>query len=151
MASPPLQAQATTTTADAPIPDDEPAADALPLTMSASMMLSTLPTDAKSALESVKEEEEGVKVKIRFQPIGSAPVLTQRVFRVSAANRFETVVGFLRRRLGVRKDEGVVCYVNSVFAPSLDEGVGGLFKCFKQGSQGDEQLVVSYSTTPAFG
>jgi len=38
-----------------------------------------------------------------------------------------------------------------VFAPGLDEGVGGLWKCFKTGFQGDEQLVVGYSMTPAFG
>ena len=28
----------------------------------------------------------------------------------------------------MRSDQSVVCYVNSVFAPGLDEGVGGLFK-----------------------
>jgi Ubiquitin-like autophagy protein Apg12 len=66
-------------------------------------------------------------VKIRFQPIGSAPQLQQKVFKISASNRFETVVGFLRRKLGVRPEDSVVCYINQVFAPGLDEGVGGLF------------------------
>jgi ubiquitin-like protein ATG12 len=47
--------------------------------------------------------------------------------------------------------EGVFCYVNSVFAPGLDEGVGGLWKCFKTGMGADECLVVGYSLTPAFG
>ncbi len=28
----------------------------------------------------------------------------------------------------MKPDESVVCYINSVFAPGLDEGVGGLFK-----------------------
>jgi ubiquitin-like protein ATG12 len=67
-------------------------------------------------------------VKVRFIALPAAPALAQRVFRISAANRFETVVAFLRKRLGLRADEGVVCYVNSVFAPGLDEGVGGLWK-----------------------
>ncbi|RMZ90014.1 hypothetical protein DV736_g2766, partial [Chaetothyriales sp. CBS 134916] len=42
---------------------------------------------------------------------------------------------------------GLFCYVNSVFAPGLDEGVGNLWRCFKT----DEVLVVAYSVTPAFG
>ncbi|KAI4142422.1 MAG: hypothetical protein L6R39_004949, partial [Caloplaca ligustica] len=69
-------------------------------------------------------------------PIGSAPQLRQKVFKISSRNRFETVVTFLRNRL-FKKGEGadgggggghVFCYVNSVFAPGLDEGVGGLWR-----------------------
>ena len=67
-------------------------------------------------------------VKIRLHPLGSAPPLTSRVFKISASNRFESVVLFLRRKLGLQSHEGVVCYVNSVFAPGLDEGVGGLWR-----------------------
>ncbi|MCJ1444539.1 MAG: Ubiquitin-like protein [Stictis urceolatum] len=135
---------------DAPIPDDDAAADTMPISMSASMMLSALPTDAKTALEKV-DVGEGIKVKIRFQPVGNAPQLRQKVFQISASNRFETVVNFLRRKLKLSHEEHVFCYINSVFAPGLDEGVGGLFKCFKQGKGGDEQLVVGYAMTPAFG
>lgn len=65
---------------------------------------------------------------VRFQPVGSAPHLQQRVFKVSSAQRFETVVRFLRRRLGVRDSDSVFCYVNSVFAPGLDEGIGNLWR-----------------------
>lgn len=60
------------------------------------------------------------------------------------------------------------CYVNSVFAPGLDEGVGGLWKvCTQRTAKGrvvrgvmlmgmqcfktKDELVVAYSTTPAFG
>ena len=110
-------------------------------------------------------------VTIRFQPIGSAPHLRQRIFKISASNNFSTVVNFLRKRLfdspravggvaeGAGKDAGaegkgegkgaeaskgegkgkggegagggggsVFCYVNSVFAPGLDEGVGALWR-----------------------
>jgi len=70
-------------------------------------------------------------VTIRFQPVGSAPHLKQRIFKVGSKNRFETVVSFLTKRLaGVAggADGGVFCYVNSVFAPGLDEGVGGLWR-----------------------
>lgn len=73
-------------------------------------------------------------VTIRLQPIGAAPQLRQRVFRVSASNRFETVVLYLRRKLGAEGSAGgggaqsVFCYVNNTFAPGLDEGVGGLWR-----------------------
>lgn len=35
---------------------------------------------------------------------------------------------FLRRKLGLAEGEAVFCYVNAVFAPGLDEGVGNLWR-----------------------
>ena len=67
-------------------------------------------------------------VRVRLHPLGSAPQLAQKVFNISASYRFEAVVVFLRKKLKVKQQESVVCYVNSVFAPGLDEGVGGLWK-----------------------
>ena len=90
-----------------------------------------------------------ITVTVRFQAIGSAPQLRQKVFKVASANRFESVVAFLGRKLGGaaaaaastppgtesskgpapgKSGQQVFCYVNSVFAPGLDEGVGGLWK-----------------------
>jgi ubiquitin-like protein ATG12 len=42
--------------------------------------------------------------------------------------KFETVVNFLRKKLDCRPADSVFLYVNSVFAPGLDEGVGNLFR-----------------------
>ena len=81
-------------------------------------------------------------VTIRFQPIGSAPILRTKVFKISASQRFETVVAFLRRRLeaaaggggagngkrGGGSGDSVFCYVNSCFAPGGDEVVGNLWR-----------------------
>ncbi|KAL8860526.1 MAG: hypothetical protein Q9178_003186 [Gyalolechia marmorata] len=153
---------------EGPIPDSPTVADpSIPLPLSASILLTALPHDATSALEqatSAASADIPEKVTIRLQPIGSAPHLRQKIFKISSKNRFETVVTFLRNRL-FKKGEGggggageelgggggggqhVFCYVNSVFAPGLDEGVGGLWRCFKT----DDQLIVAYSTTPAFG
>ena len=64
---------------------------------------------------------------MRLQPIGSAPHLTQRVFKLSTNQRFETIVRFLRKRLGAKEHESVFCYIGSVFSPALDEGVGNLW------------------------
>ncbi|OCK91518.1 ubiquitin-like protein [Cenococcum geophilum 1.58] len=124
MASAPSEIQ---TPPPAPISDDEDTAADLPLTMAASVVLTSLPRDAAKALEGAGELKQD-KVTVRFQPVGSAPHLQQRVFKVSSAQRFETVVRFLRRRLGVRDSDSVFCYVNSVFAPGLDEGIGNLWR-----------------------
>lgn len=102
---------------------------------------------------------------VRFQPLPSAPILKNRVFKISASQKFETVVKFLRKKLDCKDTDSVFCYVNSVFAPGLDEGVGGLWRvsnniifyryklteCKLQCFKTDDQLIVAYSMTPAFG
>ncbi|KAJ5889185.1 Autophagy-related protein 12 [Penicillium tannophilum] len=139
------QPQDSSPSMDAPIPDDQHGAD-LPMNMTASVMLTGLPRDAHQALADV-EHIDNHKVTVRFQPLPSAPMLKTRVFKVSASQKFETVVKFLRKKLDCKDTDSVFCYVNSVFAPGLDEGVGGLWRCFKS----DDQLIVAYSMTPAFG
>lgn len=70
-------------------------------------------------------------VTVRFLPMPSAPILQSKVFKVSASQKFETIVRFLRKKLGCKDTDSVFCYVNSVFAPGLDEGIGGLWRvCF---------------------
>jgi hypothetical protein len=60
--------------------------------------------------------------------VGSAPILRTLVFKISASMKFETVVNFLRKKLDCKPADSVFLYVNSVFAPGLDEGVGNLFR-----------------------
>ncbi|CAI6318818.1 unnamed protein product [Periconia digitata] len=117
-----------------------------PLTMAASVVLTNLPRDASKALD--EAGRLGVeKVTIRLQPIGSAPPLKQRVFKLSASSRFEVIVRQLRKKLGVKPHESVHCYIGNVFSPGLDEGVENLWRCFKQG----DELVVGYALSPSFG
>ncbi|KAI9792138.1 MAG: Ubiquitin-like protein [Piccolia ochrophora] len=117
-------------------------------------------------------------VTIRLRPIASAPRLKRLVFKVASEKSFGAVMRFVGKRVGVEtgmgraggggggggeagdgerddvtttamdgRELGVWGYVNSVFAPGWDEGIGGLWACFKT----DDQLVVGYSLTPAFG
>ncbi|KAH7093009.1 ubiquitin-like protein ATG12 [Paraphoma chrysanthemicola] len=127
------------------IPEDDETTEA-PLTMAASVVLTNLPRDASRALETAGNLTVQ-KITVRLQPIGSAPHLNQRVFKLSTNQRFETIVKFLRKKLGVKEHESVFCYVGSVFSPALDEGVGNLWTCFKQ----NDELVVGYAMSPAFG
>ena len=91
------------------------------------MILTSLPRDATSALASAGEFPQE-KVLIRFRPVGSAPALSTDVYKIRATQKFEGVVAFLRRILKVQPTDSVFLYVNSAFAPSLDEIVGNLHR-----------------------
>lgn len=114
-----------------PIPEPEPESDSrasspeLPLTMSASAVLADLPQDASAALAGAGQFRQD-KVVVRFKAVGSAPSLSQDVCKISSARKFEEVVRYLRRKLRCKDTDGVFLYVNSAFAPSLDEVVGNL-------------------------
>ncbi|KAK2613068.1 Ubiquitin-like protein [Conoideocrella luteorostrata] len=152
--SPSVPEQGSNTTSPgmtSPVVDDEYdasiASPELPLTMSASVMLADLPRDATAALASAGGFAQE-KVVVKFKPVGSAPSLTQELCKISATRKFEEVVRYLRRKLKCKDTDSVFLYVNSAFAPSLDEVVGNLHQCFKNTQ---DQLIVAYSTTPAFG
>lgn len=110
----------------------------LPLTMTASLVLTTLPRDATAALAEAHIQAETLggipqpsqKIIVRFKAVGSAPPLPAKreLSRVSAGSKFEAVVGYIRRVLKVREGEGVCLYVNNCFAPALDEVVGNLWR-----------------------
>lgn len=114
-------------------PDAEAEADAssriaspdLPLTMSASVVLADLPRDASAALATAGGFAVE-KVVVRFKPVGSAPSLAQDLCKITAVRKFEEVVRYLRRKLRCKDTDSVFLYVNSSFAPSLDEVVGNL-------------------------
>ncbi len=140
--------------------------------MTASTVLMGLPRDATSALDSAGGFDRD-KVVVRFKAVGPAPALRRELCKFSATQKFEAVVAYLRRVLKVKESESIFLYVNSTFAPALDELVGNLqrvraaadrqsgtenqdvltdlgvcVQCFKDSS---DQLNVSYSMTPAFG
>ncbi|KAL2168137.1 hypothetical protein VTG60DRAFT_352 [Thermothelomyces hinnuleus] len=119
----------------------------LPLTMTASTMLMALPRDSTAALAAAGGFPHE-KVVVRFKPVGSAPPIRRDLVKVQSTHKFENVVAYLRRTLKIAEAESVFLYVNSTFAPALDEVVGNLWTCFKDSSG---HLNVSYSVTPAFG
>jgi ubiquitin-like protein ATG12 len=67
-------------------------------------------------------------VTVRFKAVGSAPILARQVCKITATQRFEAVVGYLRKVLKCGPNDSVFLYVNSVFAPALDEVVGNLHR-----------------------
>ena len=90
-------------------------------------VLSSLPRDATSALAAAGRLLPE-KILVRFKPVGAAPSLGRADCKISAAQKFEAVVAYLRRVLKVKDTDSVFLYVNSAFAPSLDEIVGNLHR-----------------------
>ena len=176
-ASSPKPPGAAMASAPSPPPPAEPADEELesetpdiPLTMTASTLLMALPRDATAALAAIPGFPKE-KIVVRFKPVGSAPAFEGRdVVQVRSVQKFDFIVSWLRKKLRVRPSDSVFLYVNSTFAPSLDEVVGNLWmvsllgsnmgirglgmlnrlglQCFKDSNN---QLNVSYSMTPAFG
>lgn len=101
----------------------------LPLTMTASTVLMSLPQDATAALAAAQAAGfPQAKVVVRFKPVGSAPPLRRDVVKVVSTHKFEAVVAYLRKTLKAQGNESVFLYVNSTFAPALDEVVGNLWQ-----------------------
>ncbi|KAL2917357.1 Ubiquitin-like protein [Polyrhizophydium stewartii] len=87
------------------------------------------------------------KVVVRLKATGSAPILKQTFFKISAPSRFGKVINFLRKELGFKQRDSLFVYINSSFAPSPDETVANLYRCFAI----EGNLIVNYSVTPAWG
>lgn len=104
---------------------DRLASPEIPLTMSASAILTAQPRDVASALARAGEYPSD-KVVVKFKPVGSAPTLVRGVAKISSTQTFSTVIWYLRKRLKLQDAENIFCYVNDSFAPSLDEIVGNL-------------------------
>jgi len=113
--------------ANAAIPDSEFLDNDLPLTLASSIILTSLPRDAATALSSAGNFPQP-KIQVRFQAVGNAPTLRQQICKISSSQRFEQVVAYLRKILKVGQKDSVFLYVNSSFAPALDEVVGNLHR-----------------------
>lgn len=96
--------------------------------MAASTVLMKLPGDATAALETAGSFTKE-RVKVRFKPVGSAPPIRKdkEVVTVKSTQTVEFVVAFLRKQLKVQGTDSLFLYVNSTFAPALDEVVGNLW------------------------
>lgn len=48
-------------------------------------------------------------VVVRFKGVGNAPVMKQNMYKITATNRFQAVIQFLRKELGWQNGEPLVC------------------------------------------
>ena len=95
---------------------------------------------------------------MRFKAVGNAPIMKQNFYKITASNRFQAVIQFLRKELGWKQGDPLVSnlscahgdhvwwynisltssslqftYINLAFSPAPDDTVANLFKvsiCF---------------------
>jgi len=102
--------------------------------------------EALDALENYKQKDTS-KVVVRFKAVGNAPIMRQNFYKITASNRFQAVIQFLRRELGWKAGDPLFTYINLAFSPAPDDTVSNLYKSFST----DGHLIVNYSTTAAWG
>ncbi|THG93651.1 hypothetical protein EW026_g7643 [Hermanssonia centrifuga] len=106
-------------------------------------------TDMQEALEALDtyKKKDPSKVVVRFKAVGNAPIMRQNLYKITASNRFQAVIQFLRKELGWKAGDPLFTYINLAFAPAPDDTVSNLFKSFAT----EGHLIVNYSTTAAWG
>lgn len=109
-------------------------------------MSSELEDETLKAFETYKRKDSS-KVVVRFKGVGNAPIMKQNMYKITATNRFQAVIQFLRKELGWQSGESLFLYINSTFSPAPDDTVLSLYKSFST----EGYLIVNYSTTPAWG
>ena len=68
-------------------------------------------SEALAALETYKQRDTS-KVVVRFKAVGNAPIMKQNFYKITASNRFQTVIQFLRKELGWKSGDALVSTVN---------------------------------------
>jgi ubiquitin-like protein ATG12 len=46
---------------------------------------------------------------VRFRAIGNAPILKQNFYKITASNKFQAVIQFLRKELQYKAEDPLVC------------------------------------------
>jgi len=118
---------------------------ALPTAWTAQENLDNI-AEALDALETYKKKDAS-KVVVRFKAVGNAPIMRQNFYKITASNRFQAVIQFLRKELGWKAGDPLFTYINLAFSPAPDDTVSNLYKSFST----DGHLIVNYSTTAAWG
>ncbi|ORZ16912.1 ubiquitin-like autophagy protein Apg12-domain-containing protein [Absidia repens] len=107
----------------------------------------TPPAQSLDELVNTLKTKDTSKVIVRFAAIGNAPILKQSYYKITASNKFQTVIQFLRKELRYQGSDPLFLYINSAFSPAPDEIVSNLYKCFGTGGH----LIINYCTTAAWG
>ncbi|KAL8290019.1 hypothetical protein RQP46_002958 [Phenoliferia psychrophenolica] len=87
----------------------------------------SLSREASAALDSYRVKDAS-KVVVRFKATGNAPIMKQNFYKITASNRFQTVIAFLRKELGWKQSDALFLYINASFSPAPDDSVANLFK-----------------------
>ena len=67
------------------------------------------------------------KIVIHFRPVGGAPILKQKKFKVGSDKLFLSLTKFLKSQLKLTANDKIYIYCNQAFQPSFDERLGDLY------------------------
>jgi len=70
-----------------------------------------------------------------------------RQFQVKSSQTVAVISQFLRKTLRLQDTDPLFLYLNSSFAPGLDQTLDALHACFKSG----DELVIYYAVTSSYG
>lgn len=95
-----------------------------------------------------EEKKEGeVKLKVHFKAVGGAPILKKNKFQIKASETVYVISMFLRKTMNLQEKEPLFLYVNSSFAPALDQTISSLHQCFSV----NDELVIYYALVHSWG
>lgn len=57
---------------------------------------------------SSRQANRGLIVVVRFKAVGNAPIMKQNLYKITASNRFQAVIQFLRKELGWKAGDPLV-------------------------------------------
>ena len=80
---------------------------------------STIFLDSSSCPSPFAFADRSTPVVVRFKSIGSAPVMKTNVFKVTAGNKFQAVIVFLRSQLGMKQGDPLVSIPNLYISPGV--------------------------------
>lgn len=89
------------------------------------------------------------KITVLLKPTSNAPIIKKTKWNVNASYTVFQTASFIRKFLDVDPSVSIFIYINASFAPALDQTIQNLYDCY--GSDTTKQLVLYYSTTPAWG
>jgi ubiquitin-like protein ATG12 len=108
--------------------------------------------DPDGSVDSTEEKvrPDGLKptqLKLQFLAVGGAPILKKNKFQVRDSMTVAEVIGFLRKTLKIRDGDPLFLYINSSFAPSLEQQLKWLHGSF----QVNDELLIQYAVTSSWG
>jgi hypothetical protein len=78
---------------------------------------------------------------VRFKAVGNAPIMKQNFYKITASNRFQAVIQFLRKELAWKAGDPLVspffvipmgCLMNDVSGASVHVYQSGVFPCARR-------------------
>lgn len=87
------------------------------------------------------------QIKVQLFAVGGAPILKKNKFQVRDTMVVGEVITFLRKTLRIRDGEPLFVYLNSSFAPGLDQPLRSLHEQFNV----NDELLIQYAITSSWG